>query len=203
MLPQRKNPIVAPPAEACPPEYSADERLLLLRIARQAIGAALRGTPGFSSSLAAPSAHLAQARGAFTTLHLDERLRGCVGFVQPLRPLYQTVAETAVAAAFNDPRFDPLTEDEAPRLKIEISVLSLLRPITVAEIEVGRHWLVVTHRFQRGLLLPQVALEHGWDRETFLAETCQKAGLALDAWRHGATVEAFTAEVFGESVPSI
>ena len=193
MLPQRKNSVVAPPTPG--PEYSAEERRLLLGLAHDAIGAALRGA---SPDLVPPSPHLAEARGAFTTLHLKERLRGCVGFVQPLRTLYQTVAETAVAAAFNDPRFDPVSEEEAPLLKIEISVLSPLRFITVQEIEVGRHGLVVTHHFQRGLLLPQVAVEHGWDRETFLAETCQKAGLAVDAWRHGATVEAFTAEVFGD-----
>ncbi|MGH9602721.1 MAG: AmmeMemoRadiSam system protein A [Terriglobales bacterium] len=195
MLPLPKNPLVDPSAAPSAPEYSAEERRLLLRLARDSIGAALRrAAPG----LVPPSAHLSEARGAFTTLHLHDRLRGCVGFVQPLRPLYQTVAETAVAAAFNDPRFDPVSEDEALLLKIEISVLSLLRPITPQEVEIGRHGLVVTHRFQRGLLLPQVAVEHGWDRETFLAETCQKAGLAPDAWLHGATVEAFTAEIFGD-----
>jgi AmmeMemoRadiSam system protein A len=195
MLPQRKNPVVAPPVAPPASEYSAEERRLLLGLAHDAIGAALRGS---SPELVPPSPHLAEARGAFTTLHLNERLRGCVGFVQPLRTLYQTVAETAVAAAFNDPRFDPVSEEEAALLKIEISVLSPLRPISFEEIAVGRHGLVVTHRFQRGLLLPQVAVEHGWDRETFLAETCQKAGLAVDAWRHGATVEGFTAEVFGD-----
>ncbi|MCI0353980.1 MAG: AmmeMemoRadiSam system protein A [Acidobacteria bacterium] len=188
-----------PPAASPACEYSGEERRLLLSIAHDAIGAALRGSSqGFSSHLASPSPHLSEARGAFTTLHLHDRLRGCVGFVQALRPLFQTVAETAVAAAFNDPRFDPVTDEEARLLKIEISVLSPLRPITLPEIEIGRHGLVVTHRFQRGLLLPQVAVEHGWDRETFLAETCQKAGLAPDAWRHSATVEGFTAEVFGD-----
>ncbi len=199
MLPLRKNPHVNPPAARFAPEYSAEERGQLLQLAHHSIGAALRRSPpDVPSSLVPPSPHLCEARGAFTTLHLYDRLRGCVGFVQPLRPLYQTVSETAVAAAFNDPRFDPVTDDEAPLLKIEISVLSLLRPITLSEIEIGRHGLVVTHRFQRGLLLPQVAVEHEWDRETFLAETCQKAGLPPDAWLHGATVEGFTAEVFGE-----
>ncbi|MGH9555929.1 MAG: AmmeMemoRadiSam system protein A [Terriglobales bacterium] len=195
MLPLRKNPAVNPSAAPFAPEYSAEERRLLLRLAHHSIAAALRRS---LPDLVPPSAHLSETRGAFTTLHLNQRLRGCVGFVQPLRPLYQTIAETAVAAAFNDPRFDPVTDDEAPLLKIEISVLSPLRPITPQEIEIGRHGLVVTHHFQRGLLLPQVAVEHGWDRETFLAETCQKAGLAPDTWRHGATVEAFTAEVFGD-----
>ncbi len=195
MLPQRKNPVAVSPVAVPAPEYSAEERRLLLALAHEAIRGALSGD---APDPAAPSPHLAELRGAFTTLHLGERLRGCVGFVQPLRPLYRTVAETAVAAAFNDPRFDPVSEEDAERLKIEISVLSPLRPITLPEIEVGRHGLVVTHRFQRGLLLPQVAEEHGWDRETFLMETCLKAGLAPDAWLHGATLEAFTAEVFGD-----
>ena len=200
MLPLRKNPHVNSSAARFEAEYSAEERGLLLKLAHDSIDAALRRSPpDAASNFAVPSSpHLSEARGAFTTLHLHDRLRGCVGFVQPLRPLYQTVAETAVAAAFNDPRFDPVTDDEAALLKIEISVLSLLRPITLPEIEIGRHGLVVTHRFQRGLLLPQVAVEHEWDRETFLAETCQKAGLPPDAWLHGATVEGFTAEVFGD-----
>ncbi len=200
MLPQRNNPVAAPPVPAVPvaapaAEYSAEERLLLLGIARQAIVSALRGAAWEPAS---PSPHLAEARGVFTSLHVGERLRGCVGFVQPLRTLYQTVAQTAVAAAFNDPRFDPVSEQEAAQLRIEISVLSPLRAITLPEIEVGCHGLVITHRFQRGLLLPQVAAQHAWDRETFVMETCLKAGLAPDAWRHGATLEAFTAEVFGD-----
>jgi len=195
MLPQRKNPVVAAPVAVPAPEYSAEERRLLLHLAHDAIRGALHGDV---PDPAPPSPHLAEARGAFTTLHISEALRGCVGFVQPLRPLYRTVVETAVAAAFNDPRFDPVSEEDVELLKIEISVLSPLRPITPPEIEVGRHGLVVTQRFQRGLLLPQVAAEHGWDRETFLSETCLKAGLAPDAWRHGATLEAFTAEVFGD-----
>ncbi len=195
MLPLRKNPVVNPSPAPLASEYSADERRFLLQLAHDSIAAALRRS---SWEHVPPSPHLSEARGAFTTLHLQDRLRGCVGFVQPLRPLYQTVAETAVAAAFNDPRFDPVTDEEAPLLKIEISVLSPLRSITLPEIEIGRHGLVVTHHFQRGLLLPQVAVEHGWDRETFLAETCQKAGLQPDAWLHGATVEGFSAEVFGD-----
>ncbi len=195
MLPQRKNPVAVSPVAVPAPKYSPEERRLLLDLAHQAIRGALSGDAPDPS---APSSHLAELRGAFTTLHIGEHLRGCVGFVQPLRPLYRTVVETAVAAAFNDPRFDPVSDEDADLLKIEISVLSPLRPITPAEIEVGRHGLVVTHRFQRGLLLPQVAAEHGWDRDTFLTETCLKAGLAPDAWRCGATLEAFTAEVFGD-----
>ena len=137
-------------------------------------------------------------RGAFTTLHLNGKLRGCIGYVVPTHSLYRTVAETARAAAFDDPRFSPVTADEAADLEIEISVLSPLRPIRPEEIVVGRHGLVIRKGFRRGLLLPQVPVEWGWDRETFLAQTCKKAGLALDAWEQGAEIQAFTAEVFGD-----
>ncbi len=178
------------------PELSAEERRLLLEVAHRAIEAAFRGKPVDTT---APTPHLATRRGAFTTLHLDGRLRGCVGYILPACSLYRTVAETAVAAAFNDARFLPVTEAEAARLKVEISVLSPLRPITPDEIEIGRHGLVITLGLQRGLLLPQVPVECGWDRITFLEQTCTKAGLPPHAWKHGAGVEAFTAEIFGEA----
>ncbi|HXE89529.1 MAG TPA: AmmeMemoRadiSam system protein A [Terriglobales bacterium] len=191
MLPQPENPPVPPLF----PEYSAQERTYLLEAARRAIRAALRRERWKPNP---PSAHLAEPRGAFTTLHLDDRLRGCVGFVYPVKSLCATVAETAVAAALHDPRFLPVTEEEAARLQIEISVLSQLFRIDPRQVEVGRHGLLVSRGFQRGLLLPQVAVEHGWTREMFLDEACLKAGLAPDAWKHGATVEAFAAEVFGD-----
>ncbi len=183
-------------AAADPVELSVEERRLLLQVAHRAIEGAFRGKP---VETAAPTPRLAARRGAFTTLHLNGRLRGCVGYILPACSLYRTVAETAVAAAFNDARFLPVTEAEAARLKVEISVLSHLRPITPDEIEIGRHGLVVTLGLQRGLLLPQVPVEYGWDRITFLEQTCTKAGLAPHAWKHGAVVEAFTAEIFGEA----
>ena len=145
-----------------------------------------------------PNEHLAERRGAFTTLHLDEKLRGCIGYVFPVATLYQTVAETAASAAFEDPRFYPIDKEEARRLKIEISVLSPLKPIEADELEVGKHGLVVTYMGRRGLLLPQVPIEWGWDRLMFLAQTCIKAGVPPDAWQKGAKLEAFTAEVFSE-----
>jgi AmmeMemoRadiSam system protein A len=120
----------------------------------------------------------------------------------PLYPLYRTIADTATAAAFRDPRFAPVTVDELAELQIEISVLSLMAPIKPEEVEVGRHGLMVTFGHARGLLLPQVPLEWGWNREKFLSETCRKANLPADAWEHGARLEAFTAEVFGENQPS-
>ncbi len=177
-------------------EYSAAERQLLLRLARDSIQSALEAR---ELDLTPPSPHLAEPRGAFTTLHLGEKLRGCIGYVSPTDSLYKTVADTARAAAFDDPRFEPVTLAEAPRLKIEISVLSPLQPIRPNEVVIGRHGLVVMQGNRRGLLLPQVAPEWNWDRETFLAQTCLKAGLPANAWQHGAELQGFTAEVFGES----
>jgi AmmeMemoRadiSam system protein A len=176
-------------------EYSPEERRILLRLAHESIGAALND---LRLDLTPPSEHLAEPRGAFTTLHLHHRLRGCIGYVLSPQSLYRTVAETARAAAFDDPRFEPVTLAEAEELQIEISVLSVPQPITPEQVVVGKHGLVVMQGNRRGLLLPQVPVEWGWDRETFLAQTCMKAGLDPDAWRRGAELQAFTAEVFGE-----
>ncbi len=176
-------------------EYSPQERRILLALAHRSIETALAEQP---IDTAAPTEHLAEPRGAFTTLHLLGNLRGCIGYVLPTGSLYQTVAETARAAAFDDPRFRPVTDDEAPHLTIEISVLSVPQPIRPEQVEVGKHGLIVSAGARRGLLLPQVPVEWGWDRETFLAQTCAKAGLSPDAWQRGAEIQAFTAEVFGE-----
>ncbi len=179
-------------------EFSAVERQLLLQLARNSIESALGDR---DLDLTPPSAHLAEPRGAFTTLHVGEKLRGCIGYVSPTDSLYKIVADTARAAAFDDPRFEPVTLSEVPHLKLEISVLSSLQPIRPEEVVVGRHGLVVMQGNRRGLLLPQVALEWDWDRETFLSQTCLKAGLPADAWQHGAELQGFTAEVFAEAHP--
>jgi AmmeMemoRadiSam system protein A len=118
--------------------------------------------------------------------------------VLPVGSVYQAVAETARAAAFEDTRFYPVTIEEAPHLQIELSVLSPPKEISPDEVEIGRHGLLIGMMGRRGLLLPQVPIEHGWDRVTFLEQTCRKAGLPVDAWQRGAKVEGFTAEVFGE-----
>ncbi len=197
-------------------EFSLEERRILLRIAHQAILSILENqnpncrehwrtqgnAPLFLSEAPVPAA-LSEPRGVFTTLYrkgdLHRELRGCVGYVAPVAPLYRAVAETARAAAFEDSRFLPVTHEEAPRLDVSLSVLSPLFPILPGAVEVGRHGLVISQGARRGLLLPQVPVEQGWDRETFLDQTCRKAGLPLEAWRKDATVEAFTAEVFGDS----
>ncbi len=176
-------------------EFSRDERILLLRLAHDSILSALerREIP-----LNPPTAHLSEPRGAFTSLYLRGELRGCVGYVLPVSPVYRAVADTARAAAFEDMRFRPVTLPEARELEIELSILSPPQPISAEAVEIGRHGLLITMAGHRGLLLPQVPTEHNWDRTTFLEQTCRKAGLPLDAWQRGATIEAFTAEIFGE-----
>ncbi len=176
-------------------EFSNDERRLLIRLAHESILSALeeREIP-----LDPPTAHLAEPRGAFTTLYLAGELRGCVGYVLPVSPVYRAVADTARAAAFEDTRFCPVTLPEAGKLEIELSILSPPQPISAEEVEIGRHGLLISMAGHRGLLLPQVPSEHNWDRATFLEQTCRKAGLPLDAWQNGALIEAFTAEIFGD-----
>jgi len=176
-------------------EYSGEERFLLLRLAHQSIWRCLTGE---RVAVESPTAHLAEPRGAFTTLYVHGELRGCVGFVYPVGSLHQTIVETACAAAFEDSRFSPLTKEEFPHLSVSISVISPLQPIRAEDVEVGRHGLLISSFGSRGLLLPQVPVEHGWDRETFLAQTCRKAGLPEDAWTGDVTLEAFTAEVFAD-----
>jgi AmmeMemoRadiSam system protein A len=142
-----------------------------------------------------------QPRGAFVSLHtLGGDLRGCIGYVLPLGPLYRAVIENAVNAARRDPRFPPVAPREVAGLRIEISAMGTPETVKdIQEIEVGRDGLILSDGAARGLLLPQVATEYGWDRETFLDQTCRKAGLPIGAWRHGAArIERFSAEVFGE-----
>ena len=147
-------------------------------------------------------AALRKPAGAFVTLHKKTQLRGCVGYILAVKSLYQTVIEAAVAAALNDPRFEPVRTAELPDLDVEISILSPLREVRPEEVQVGTHGLMITQGHSRGLLLPQVAVAHQWGREQFLNETCRKAGLPPDAWRRGAKIEAFTAEVFAEQSPN-
>ena len=175
---------------------SESDRRLLLRIAREAITEHV----GASAGSAADEGELAKRRGgAFVTLHNGHELRGCIGHIEADEPLPRVVARCAVAASSSDPRFPPVAVAELPRITIELSLLGPLEAIEgPADIEIGRHGLVVEKGWHRGLLLPQVATEWRWDREKFLAQTCHKAGLPLDAWKHGAKVWRFEAEVFGE-----
>ena len=176
-------------------EFTPEERSILLKLAREAIVSTLEKQ---EVSLQSPSSHLAEPRGVFTTIRLHGVLRGCVGFVFPVASLYRNVIETARSAAFADTRFPPVTREEASQLAVDLSILSPLSPIAPEEIEIGRHGLLITMAGHRGLLLPQVPVEYGWDRIAFLEHTCRKAGLPLDAWKNVATIEAFTAEIFGD-----
>jgi AmmeMemoRadiSam system protein A len=186
----------SPPAVVSAREFSSEERNQLLRLAHDSIASALEHR---EISMDPPTPHFAEPRGAFTSIYQPgEKLRGCVGYVLPTCAVYRAVAETARAAAFDDNRFPPVTKEEAPGLQIELSILSPSQPIRAEEIEVGRHGLLVNWHGRRGLLLPQVPVEHSWNRITFLEQTCRKAGLPLDAWQKGASIEAFTAEVFGD-----
>ena len=173
-----------------------EQREVLLRTAREALVAAVQGR-AYAPTCDDP--RLEQPAAAFVTLRKHGDLRGCIGVTEPRKPLIQTVAEMARAAGLEDFRFQPVEGREVPELTIEISILTPAERVKeVAEIEVGRHGLIIEQGRQRGLLLPQVPVEWGWDRETFLAQTCVKAGLRKDSWRTGAEIYAFTAEVFGE-----
>lgn len=176
-------------------EYSPQERALLLRVAHEAISSTFERR---DISVESTSEHLAEPRGVFTTIYHNGELRGCVGYVLPISSVYRMVAETARAAAFEDTRFPPLRAEELPGLQVSLSILSPLEPIQAEQVEIGRHGLVISLEGRRGLLLPQVPVERNWGREIFLAQTCRKAGLPEDAWRRGAKIEAFTAEIFAD-----
>ena len=145
-------------------------------------------------------AALAQPRGAFVTLRKAGRLRGCIGYVEGIEPLWRAVLDNACSAASRDPRFPPVTAGELDAIEIEISALTPLADISgPSEVRIGTDGLIVSEGGRRGLLLPQVAVEHRMEPERFLDETCRKAGLPADAWRSGARIQRFQAEVFSES----
>ena len=173
------------------------DREELLRVARRSVEETLRG--GDYRPDVPPDGPLAEKRGAFVTLTRAGKLRGCIGLVVSDRPLIRVVAEMATAAARDDYRFSPVRREEFPELRIEISALTPLEPVAgPEEIRVGRDGLLIRKGASSGLLLPQVADREGWDAERFLDETCRKAGLPAGAWREGASVERFGAEVWGE-----
>jgi AmmeMemoRadiSam system protein A len=175
---------------------AATDRRELLRIARESVLAHVerRVMPPLPTA-----GELTRRAGAFVTLHQHGRLRGCIGHVEADQPLAQVVSRCAVAACSSDPRFPAVTEPEVSQVDIEVSVLGPLQPVADhEEITIGRDGLVVAMGWRRGLLLPQVATEQGWDRQTFVEQTCHKAGLPRDAWTRGAKLWKFEAEVFRE-----
>jgi AmmeMemoRadiSam system protein A len=173
------------------------ERQALLKIARDAIVAHVTRTPANDVT---PEALASQLGGAFVTIHRRGELRGCIGHIEGDRPLIQVITQCATGACSADPRFPPVAAGELPDIDVELSVLGPLEAIHGPdEIEIGRHGLLVSRSGRRGLLLPQVAIEWKWDALTFLMQTCRKAGLPADAWKSGADLWRFEAEVFGET----
>jgi AmmeMemoRadiSam system protein A len=174
---------------------SGADRAALLAIARQALEARVHGQPAPRP----PDGGVFDLPcGAFVSIHRQGRLRGCLGRLE-LQPLSETVVHLATVVADSDPRFDPVAVAELDDMDLEISVLTPEREISaIDQIELGRHGLIIEQGYRRGLLLPQVAVEHRWDRTTFLEHTCLKAGLPRDAWQHGARILVFEAEVFGD-----
>ena len=187
-------------------EYSSDLAItrhatrFLLALARETIQCRFDGKPLPSPE---PSDQkLLEPRGAFVTLKIEGRLRGCIGHVIGVAPLWRAVRDNAIAAAFEDPRFSPLQPEEIDHTHIEISALTPLQRVDFHDVNVGRDGILLERGLARGLLLPQVAAEFGWDRETFLDHTCRKAGLEPGCWRHPDTViSVFSAQVFGEDDP--
>ena len=177
-------------------QLSAEDKRYLLYLARRSLEASV-GNQTVNAPEDVPSV-LFSPGSAFVTLHHQSRLRGCVGYYPPVKPLYITVMEAASAAGLRDSRFPKVCAEELGGLELEISVLSNFRQVDPEEIQVGMHGLIVSQGSLRGLLLPQVAVARSWTSLRFLEETCRKAGLPLDAWRHGTKVELFTAEIFSE-----
>lgn len=178
---------------------SEAEKKFLLQLARDVISTMVKNenyeSPEFYSET------LKKEFGVFVTLHKNGELRGCIGYVEGIRPLQTAVEDMALSAAFKDPRFPAVTAEELNAIEVEISILSPLQEIRdIKEIEVGTHGLLIEKDYFRGLLLPQVAVEHHWDKETFLKYTCSKAGLPSDAWKDASTkIKIFSAEIFSES----
>lgn len=181
-------------------DLTAEEKSELLRVARHSLEEHFAGTGPYEPKPTTPT--LEEHRGAFVTLHRakDGDLRGCVGMMRSDESLVATVARMAVASGTQDGRFDPVSGEELSEVQIEISALGPLRPIRPEDVEVGRHGLLISHQGRRGVLLPQIPVEHGWDRESFLDHTCMKAGLVPGTWKEdGVELLGFTAEVFGEA----
>ncbi|MCK5707311.1 MAG: AmmeMemoRadiSam system protein A [Candidatus Aureabacteria bacterium] len=174
-----------------------DNKKELLRIARESLDSYLKD--GNEKEFSVESEILKEKMGAFVTLKNKGNLRGCIGYIIGVKPIFETVAEMAINAGTRDTRFSPVTASELAEIRFEISVLTPFEKIdSIDEIEVGKHGLYIKKGFYSGLLLPQVATEYGWDRDEFLKHVCQKAGLGMDAWKQGAEIFIFSAQVFGE-----
>jgi uncharacterized protein len=178
-------------------QLAATEQEYLLSIARDAIVAGVCGRKAPAVEPGSPN--LSQENGCFVSVKQQGRLRGCIGNFVSDKPLYLLVQEMGIAAATKDPRFYPMKEQDLADFKLEISVLSPLRKVeSVKEIVVGTHGIYIVKNASRGVLLPQVAVEYGWDLDTFLGHTCLKAGLPEKAWQKDCDIYIFSAQVFSE-----
>jgi len=176
---------------------STEQQEFLLDVARRAIKHYLDERK--TLNIKTDDAVLQEKRGAFVTLKVEDQLRGCIGYPIPHKPLIETVIDCAIAAASQDYRFLAIETEELARLKVEISVLTLPRTIKdVSEIKIGDHGIIISKGMNKGLLLPQVAVEWDWDAPTFLNHGCLKAGLPEEAWEKGAKIEIFSAQVFSD-----
>ena len=192
----KRDAAMGSPAKKKPQGLVDEEKKYLLKLAKDAVAAAMS-----KERFDIPEPHsriLKENSGAFVTLKIRGMLRGCIGMVRAAKPLYQTVVEMAQAAAFEDPRFEPLSKEELNQIEIEISVLSPLQRVEdINQIQVGRDGLMIVLQMHSGLLLPQVATENNWDKTTFLEQTCLKAGLPKSIYKDkAAQIYRFSAEVF-------
>jgi hypothetical protein len=179
------------------PELTKQNKKELIRIAKEAINTYIRS--GDFLDCESQDTSLNYHLGVFVTLRKGEALRGCIGQLQSDDPLYQTVRDTAISAATRDPRFIPVSEEELDQVSIKISILSpLIRVKDISEIEVGVHGVMIIHAGRRGILLPQVPVERGWDRTTFLENVCLKAGFPPDTWKENPQFYSFTTIEFGD-----
>jgi len=179
---------------------SEDDHRALLRLARNAVIQAV--SHGHLLERIPDAGVFAERCGVFVTLHVESRLRGCIGVIEPKESLGDSIVRCAASAALQDPRFRPMRSEDLAGLQIEISLLSPPAPLLVEEMEIGRHGLLVARGSHRGLLLPQVALEHRLTREQFYEETCRKAQLPRALWREpGTQLLGFTCEVFSDREP--
>jgi AmmeMemoRadiSam system protein A len=181
-------------------ELNKNQQIGLLSLARKTIADKLGvgidiNPPSFKENI------FNEKCGAFVTLHIDGNLRGCIGYIEGIKTIPETVKDMALASAFKDPRFSSLRREEYKEIDIEISILSPIERVNdINDIVVGRDGIIITKGFKRGLLLPQVAVEQKWDRDTFLTHTCYKAGLSGDSWRNkDVLIEKFSAQVFSEN----
>jgi len=191
--------LVSGPEAASQGEFTltAGERAEILGLARSAVTEFVGRQAVVSYQTGNPK--LLARRGVFVTLKKRGELRGCIGFIEPVAPLYQAVIQASIYAATEDPRFPQVGPGELKDLAFEVSVLTPLKEIADPDlVQVGRHGIVISRGGQKGVLLPQVPVENGWDRYTFLQEGCLKAGLPADAWKKGAKISVFEAIVFHE-----